>query len=147
MRRLYLELIFVAVLWAQRGCAQNLSALLTPLAFNASQGSVTTFHCSVTGATTLFWQVDNEVLLGVNSNRGIRFTQPVAGRIAGSFQSNLTIPATPENDGSAVQCVAAVIPGSTVLSRTATYQVQGSVLALLLSHSVLHTRCVQQEGS
>ena len=137
MRRLSLELIFVAVLWAQRGCAQNLSAVLTPLAFNASQGSVTTFHCSVTGTTTLLWQVDNEVLLGVNSNRGIRFTQPVAG-IAGSFQSNLTIPATPENDGSAVQCVAAVIPGSTVLSRTATYQVQGIVLALVLSHSVLH---------
>ena len=128
MRRLSLELIFVAVLWAQRGYAQNLSALLTPLAFNASQGSVTTFHCSVTGATTLFWQVDNELLLGVNNNRGIMFTQPVAGT-AGSFQSNLTVPATPENDGSAVHCVAAMILGSSVLSRTATYRVQGIVLA------------------
>ena len=127
MLGLSLELIFVAVLWAQRGYAQNLSAVLTPLAFNASQGSVTTFRCSVTGTTTLFWRVDNEVLLGVNNNRGIRFTQPVAG-ISGSFQSNLTIPATPENDGSVVQCVAAMIPGGSVLSCTATYQVQGSVL-------------------
>ena len=131
MRRLSLELIFVAVLWAQRGCAQNLSALLTPLAFNASQGSVTTFHCSVTGTDSLLWRVDNELLLGVNNNRGIRFTQPVAGTVSGSFQSNLTVPATPENDGSAVQCVAAMIPGSSVLSRTATYRVQGIVLALV----------------
>ena len=128
MRRLSLGLIFVAVLWAQRGYAQNLSALLTPLAFNASQGSVTTFHCSVTGTNSLLWRVDNELLLGVNNNRGIRFTQPVAGT-AGSFQSNLTVPATPENDGSALQCVAAMIPGSSVLSRTATYRVQGIVLA------------------
>ena len=89
-----------------------------------------------------FWQVNNEVLLGVNStprsnNREIRFTQTVTG-IAGSFQSNITIPATPENDGSALQCVAAMIPGSTVLSRTATYRVQVIVLTLVLSHSVLH---------
>ena len=31
-----------------------------------------------------------------------------------------------------------MIPGSTVLSRTATYRVQGIVLTLVLSHSVLH---------
>ena len=125
---LSLRLIFAAVLWAQGGYAQNLSALLTPLAFNASQGSVTTFHCSVTGTNSLLWQVDNEVLLDASNNRGIRFTQPVAVvGISGSFQSNLTISATPENDGSVVQCVAAMIPGSNVLSRTATYQVQGRV--------------------
>ena len=125
---LSLRLIFATMLWAEGGCAQNLSAFLTPLAFNASQGSVTTFHCSVTGTNSLLWRVDNEVLLDANNNRGIRVTQPVAViGIAGSFQSNLTIPATPENDGSAVQCVAAMIPGSTVLSRNATYQVQGGV--------------------
>ena len=124
---LSLRLIFAAVLWAQGGYSQNLSAFLTPLAFNASQGSVTTFHCSVTGTNSLLWRVDNEVLLDANNNGGIRVTQPVAVvGIAGSFQSNLTIPATPENDGSAVQC-AAMIPGSTVLSRNATYQVQGGV--------------------
>ena len=53
MLGLSLELIFVAVLWGRGGYAQNLSALLTPLSFNASQGSETTFHCSVTGADTL----------------------------------------------------------------------------------------------
>ena len=138
MLELSLELIFVAVLWAQGGYAQNLSAFVTPLVFNASQGSVTTFRCSVTGATTLFWQVDNEVLQGMESNRGIRFTQPVAvAGISGSFQSNLTIQATAENDGSVVQCVAAMIPGSNVLSRIAFYHVQGSVVALVLSY-VLH---------
>ena len=134
MLGLSLDLIFVVVLWAQGGCAQNLSAFLTPLAFNASQGSETTFHCSVTGADTLLWRVDNEIIMSPSSmenNRGIRFTQPVAG-IFGSFQSNLTIPATPENDGSVVQCVAAMIPGSNVLSSTASYRVQGSVVALIL---------------
>ena len=132
MLGLSLELIFVALLWAQSGYAQNLSALLTPLAFNASQGSETTFYCSVTGTRTLLWQVDNEILLGVNNNRGIRFTQPVAVTgISGSFQSNLTISATPENDGSMVQCVAAMIPGDDVLSRIASYRVQGSVVALV----------------
>ena len=66
--------------------------------------------------------------MDASNNRGIRFTQPVAVvGISGSFQSNLTISATPENDGSVVQCVAAMIPGSNVLSRTATYQVQGRV--------------------
>ena len=131
MLGLSLDLIFVAVLWAQGGYAQNLSALPTPLAFNASQGSETTFHCSVTGADTLLWQVDNELLLGVNNNRGIRFTQPVAvAGISGSFQSNLTIPATPENDGSVVQSVTAMIPGDDVLSRIASYQVQGSLTSL-----------------
>ena len=124
---LSLGLIFAAVLWAQGGYAQNLSAFLIPLAFNASQGSVTTFYCSVTGTSSLLWRVDN-VLLDANNNRGIRFTQPVAVvGISGSFQSNLTISATPENDRSVVQCVAAMIPGSNVLSRTATYQVQGRV--------------------
>ena len=140
MLGLSLELIFVALLWAQGGYAQNLSALLTPLAFNASQGSETTFHCSVTGADTLFWIVDNALLLpvGVNNNRGIMVTQPVAvAGISGSFQSNLTIQATPENDGSVVQCVAAMIPGSNVLSHIASYHVQGSVVALVSSY-ILH---------
>ena len=132
MLELSLELIFVAVLWAQGGCAQNLSALLTPLAFNASQGSETTFHCSVTGADTLLWRVNNEILQGMENNRGIRFTQPVAvAGISGSFQSNLTIQATAVNDGSMVQCVASMIPGSNVLSRIASYHVQGSVVALV----------------
>ena len=138
MLELSLELIFVAVLWAQGGYAQNLSAFVTPLVFNASQGSVTTFRCSVTGATTLFWQVDNEILQGMENNRGIRFTQPVpVAGISGSFQSNLTIPATAENDGSMVQCVAAMIPGSNALSQIASYHVQGSVVALVLSY-ILH---------
>ena len=126
MRRLSLELIFVAVLWAQRGCAQNLSAVLTPLAFNASQGSVTTFYCSVTGADSLLWRVDNIVLSDVDRliDRGIMLPQSVE-ESPGNFHSNLTVPATPENDGSVVQCLALVVLGTNTISLNATYRVQG----------------------
>ena len=59
MLGLSLGLIFVTVLLTQRGCAQSTTASVTPLPVNASQGSVTTFHCSVTNAFALLWRVDN----------------------------------------------------------------------------------------
>ena len=76
---LALELIFVAVLLVQRGCAQSATASITPLAVNASQGSVTNFHCSVTGAVALLWEVDNIVLSSMNRliDRGITFSESV----------------------------------------------------------------------
>ena len=52
-------------------------------------------------------------------DRGIILLEPVE-ESPGNFQSNLTIPATPENDGSVVQCLA-------VFSLNATYRVQGMV--------------------
>ena len=123
---LALELIFVAVLLAQRGCAQSATASITPFAVNASQGSVTTFQCSVTGAVALLWEVDNIVLSSMNRliDRGITFSESVE-ESPGSFQSNLTIPATPENDGSVVQCLAVVVVGANIFSLDATYRVQG----------------------
>ena len=126
MCRLSLELIFVTVLLTQRGCAQSATASVSPLAVNASQGSVTTFHCSVTGAVALLWRVDNIVLSGMNRliDRGITFSEPVE-ESPGSFQSNLTMPATPENDGSVVQCLALVVVGTNMISPNATYRVQG----------------------
>ena len=126
MLGLSLKLIFVAVLLVQRGCAQSATASITPLAVNASQGSVTTFHCSVTGADSLLWRVDNIVLSDVNRliDRGIMLPQSVE-ESPGSFHSNLTIPATPENDGSVVQCLALVVLGANMLSLNATYRVQG----------------------
>ena len=126
MLGLSLELIFVAVLLAHRGCAQSATASITPLAVNASQGSVTTFHCSLTGAVALLWRVDNIVLSRMNRliDRGVMFSDSVE-ESPGSFQSNLTIPATPENDGSVVQCLAVVVEGASMLSLIATYRVQG----------------------
>ena len=126
MLELSLELIFVAVLLAQRGCAQSATASITPLAVNASQGSVTTFHCSVTGADSLLWRVDNIVVSSMNRliDRGITFSESVE-ESPGSFQSNLTISATPENDGSVVQCLAFVVVGANMISLNATYRVQG----------------------
>ena len=127
MRRLSLELIFVAVLWAQRGCAQSATASVSPLAVNASQGSLTTFLCSVTGADTLLWRVDN-ILFSAGENRlidrGIMLPESVE-ESPGSYQSNLTMPATPENDGSVVQCLAIVVVGTNMISLNATYRVQG----------------------
>ena len=130
MRRLSLELILVALLWAQRGCAQSAIASVSPLAFNASQGSVTTFHCSVTNAFALLWRIDNIVFsAGENRllDRGIMFPESVEVS-RGSYQSNLTIPATPENDGSVVQCLAVAMVGTNMFSLNATYRVQGSGL-------------------
>ena len=126
MLGLSLDLIFVAVLLAHRGCAQSATASITPLAVNASQGSVTTFHCSVTGAVALLWRVDNIVLSSMNRliDRGILFSDSVE-ESPGSFQSNLTIPATQENDGSLVHCVAFVLVGANIFSLNATYRVQG----------------------
>ena len=126
MRRLSLELIFVAVLWAQQGCAQSATASVSPLAFNASQGSETTFHCSVTGADSLLWRVDNIVLSDVDRliDRGIMLPESVE-ESPGNFHSNLTIPATPENGGSVVQCLALVVLGTNTISLNATYRVQG----------------------
>ena len=126
MLGLSLDLIFVAVLLAHRGCAQSATASITPLAVNASQGSVTTFHCSVTGAVALLWRVDNIVLSSMNRliDRGILFSDSVE-ESPSSFQSNLTISATPENDGSLVQCVAVVVVGANIFSLNATYRVQG----------------------
>ena len=127
MRRLSLELIFVAVLWAQQGCAQSATASVSPLAVNASQGSLTTFHCSVTGADTLLWRVDS-ILFSAGENRlidrGIMLPESVE-ESPGSYQSNLTMPATPENDGSVVQCLAIVVVGTNMISLNATYRVQG----------------------
>ena len=127
MLGLSLELIFVAVLWAQRGCAQSATASVSPLAVNASQGSLTTFLCSVTGADTLLWRVDN-ILFSAGENRlidrGIMLPESVE-ESPGSYQSNLTMPATPENDGSVVQCLAIVVVGTNMISLNATYRVQG----------------------
>ena len=128
MLGLSLELIFVALLWAQRGCAQSATVAVTPLAFNASQGSQTTFHCSASGAATLLWEVDNILLSSRLRDRGVVSSEPVEEPPnSGTFQSNLTINATQENDGSVVQCLAVVTSGSDGLARSlgATYRVQG----------------------
>ena len=129
MLGLFLGLIFVTVLLTQRGCAQSATASVTPLAVNASQGSVTTFHCSVTNAFALLWRVDNIVFsAGENRliDRGIILLEPME-ESPGNFQSNLTIPATPENDGSVVQCLAVAMVGTNMFSLNATYRVQGMV--------------------
>ena len=96
-----------------------------PLVYNAFLGSTATFSCKVTNETLLLWLVD-----GIPSddirilNRGIRVTITSNPNISVT-KSELIIPATWENNHASIECVAIVLFGIDVFSKTALLQVQG----------------------
>ena len=118
-------IITVLGLWTWTGHAQVASVSLRPLEFIASEGSATIFHCSVTNANALLWRVDTIVL--PNSRITERNITGPTTTGENNFQSQITIPATLENDNSSIQCIASTLDGtgSNVLSPVATYRVQG----------------------
>ena len=110
-------------LWTRRGYAQDVRVFLRPLKFNAVEGRAATFNCSVSNADGLLWRVDTIVLPDVRlTGRGIE--TPITTNENRNFQSQLTIPATPENDNSSVRCDGIGNAGL-VQSPIATFRVQG----------------------
>ena len=108
-------------LWTRRGYAQDVS--LMPLELNAIEGQAATFSCSVSNAAGLLWRVDAVVLPDERLTvRGI--TGPITTNENSNFHSQITIPATPDNDNSSVRCDGI---GSDVFVRSpiATFRVQG----------------------
>jgi len=90
-------------LWTRRGYAQDVTVFLTPLEFNAFEGQAVTFSCSVSNADGLLWRVDN-IILPDNRLTARGITGPISTNENRNFQSQITIPATSENDNSSVRC-------------------------------------------
>ena len=89
-----------------------------PVSVSALFGENTVFHCAGTGAT-IVWIVDNKFATDTEiTSRDIRPSIPVTA--SGNIQSNLTVPATIENNGTTVHCV--LYPGE-VASSNATLTV------------------------
>jgi len=111
-------------LWTRRGYTQDVTVFLTPLEFNAVEGQAVTFSCFSSNVIGLLWRVDNLVLPDNRlSVRGI--TGLITTNENRNFQSQITIPATPENDNSSVRCDGIDGGGGFVRSPIATFRVQG----------------------
>ena len=101
------------------------TAVISPSSYTAHWNTTGIFHCAVTGSNIISWYVN-----GTPSdypdiqNRGI-LTSQVASINATWSWSNLTIPATKENDQLSVYCTALVLTGHDGISETATFYVQG----------------------
>ena len=112
-------------LWTRRGYAQDVRVFLTPLEFNAGEGLSATFSCSVSNAAGLLWRVDNIILPDNRlTARGITGPNTTSTNENRNFQSQITIPAAPENDNSSVRCDG-IGGGVLVQSSIATFRVQG----------------------
>ena len=73
-----------------------------PVSVTALIGTNAQFHCAGTG-NYLVWVVDGTSLYDHNiMNRGVTAVTVLS---SGTVQSNLTVPATPANNGTTVQCV------------------------------------------
>ena len=101
-------------------------AALSPLSFNASLSSTTLFECTVTDADRADWQInglpfDNTQI----SDRGIKVASMAINSTLGVYQSNLSIPATAENNETMIECIAVNFSAPSIFSPVATYLVQG----------------------
>ena len=105
------------------------TAVIRPLSYTARLDRAGTFHCAVTGSNIISWYVDRTPSRYPSvRSRGI-FASPVTSINATWIQSNLTVPATFENDGISINCVALVDGVQTSgVSETAVFRVQGPPL-------------------
>ena len=89
---------------------------------NASLNSLTTFICSSSEATSLFFEIDGiPVVQDVNANRGL--TQGVQITINGTLFRNLTVEAKAINNNSNVSCTA--VGSSAVPAEPSQLMIQG----------------------
>ena len=101
-------------------------AALSPLSFNASLNSTTLFECTVTEANRADWQINGLPFESTQiSDRGIKVVFMSIDSIPGAYQSNLSIPATAENNETMIECFAVNFSTPSVWSPIATYLVQG----------------------
>ena len=102
-------------------CSHSLFTATTitegPVSLTALVGTNAQFHCAGTG-NYLVWEVDGLVFDHPNIlARGITtVTLPSSGTV----QSNLTVPATSENNGTTVRCVVQSLSSTPVISSNAT---------------------------
>ena len=98
------------------------SAVITenPISVIARGGTFGAFHCAGMG-NRLLWKVDGHLFHHIhNQNRGmIKATTSSSGTV----QSNLTVPATAENNGTTVQCGIGSFHSSMVFSNSSTLTV------------------------
>ena len=103
--------------------------VITPLSYTARLGNVGIFHCAVTGSNIISWYI-NGLPSGYPSvrRRGI-YTSRASSINITWIQSNLTIPATWENNGVSIDCAALLDgPQTTGISELATFHVKGPPL-------------------
>ena len=92
-----------------------------PVSVTALVGTNAQFHCAGTGnyLAPVVWEVDGLVFDHPNIlARGI--TTVELPSFSGTVQSNLTVPATPENDGTTVQCLVTSLFSAPAISTNAT---------------------------
>lgn len=101
------------------------TAVIRPLSYTARLDSAGTFHCAVTGTNIVSWYVDR-LPSGYPSIRRRGILASAETFINATWiQSNLTVPATLENDGISINCVALVYGEQTRgISETAVFHVQ-----------------------
>ena len=107
------------------------------MSVTALVGTNAQFHCAGTG-NKLVWEVDGLLLDHPDTiARGITsVTLPSSGTV----QSNLTVPATSENNGTTVRCVISVSLFSTpIASNYSTLTILPGELLLLVSKKVSRT--------
>ena len=101
-------------------------AALSPLSFNASLNSTTLFECTVTEANRPDWWINGLPFESTEiRDRGVRVVSMSIDSIPGAYQSNLSIPATAENNETMIECIAVNFSAPSVRSPVATYLVQG----------------------
>ena len=88
-----------------------------PVSVTALVGTNAQFHCAGTGSH-LVWVVDG--LQDDHPDISARGITVVTTSISGIVQSNLTVPATSENNGTTVRCVVTSLFSTPVISSNAT---------------------------
>ena len=109
--------------WSLTLCTTALYIAITegPVSVTAPVGTSAQFHCAGTG-THLVWEVDGlqDDNLGIKARGITAVTRPSSGTV----QSNLTVPATSENNGTTVRCgVSASLFSTPVISNYSTLTV------------------------
>ena len=116
------------IFYAQQAFTKPTAVLFPSGGYNAGLGSTATFTCIINGSTSVLWLVDGT---SENENKGITIN-PILSQSDGTSLSQLNVPATIQNDGVEVYCLAVttLVNGP---SETVTLSIQG----LLSSPSAL----------
>lgn len=95
-----------------------------PTALTVALNSTATFHCKAIAELFVRWEIDG-LPESTNSivERGIAVVSSPPDPITGVQHSTLTIPATPVNNGTRIQCLA--IDTVVITSAEVTLQIQG----------------------
>lgn len=107
----------------------SLSTVLSPLSLIASLNAETVhvFECTVTRAERADVLINNTPFDNQEiQDRGVMVSSITVDSETGTIDSNITIPATIENNGTSIECLSVNFSGpSVVRSSIATYLLQG----------------------